>query len=56
MATAQPQESQKAPSLYNVIDWDFNEHKFKADTDFDNPGIPEKYVLRAVEDGLLRAK
>jgi hypothetical protein len=56
MATPQPQESQKAPSLYNVVDWTFNEHQFKADIDFENPGIDEKYVFRATEDGFLRAK
>jgi hypothetical protein len=59
MATSQPPDSQKAPStppLYNVIDWNFNEHKFKANTDFDNPGIDEKHVSRAIIDGFLRAK
>jgi hypothetical protein len=59
MANSQPQESQKAPStppLYNVVDWNFDKHQFKADTDFNNPGIDEKHVLRAIIDGFLRAK
>jgi hypothetical protein len=53
---AQPEEKPTIPPLYNVIDWNFSEHQFSADTDFDNPGIPDKYVLRAIADGFLRAK
>lgn len=59
MANPKPPEEEKTPvtpPLYNVVDWNFDEHKFKANTDFDNPGIEEKYVLRAIVDGFLRAK
>jgi hypothetical protein len=59
MATPKPPEAEKPPAippLYNVVAWNFNEHEFKADTDFDNPGIDEKCVLRAIADGFLRAK
>jgi len=54
----QPQVEEKPaiPPLYNVVNWNFSEWEFKSDTDFDNPGIPEQYVLRAIEDGFLRAK
>ena len=49
-------EAPEIPPLYNVIDWNFNEHSFSGDTDFENPGLPKKIVLRAIDDGLLRAK
>jgi len=51
-------EVPEIPPLYNVVDWEFPPHQFKADTDFHNPDpkIPDKYVLRAIDDGLLRAK
>jgi hypothetical protein len=50
------EEKPSIPPLYNVVNWNFNEHQFKGDTDFDNPGIPDQYVLRAIEDGFLKAK
>ena len=46
------------PPLYNVIDWEFYPHEFKADTDFHNPDpkIPDKFIMRAMDDGFLKAK
>lgn len=56
MTKPQTEEKQQIDSLYNVVDWSFNEHQFKGDTDFKNPGIDEKYVLRAIADGFLKTK
>jgi hypothetical protein len=50
------EEKPSIPPLYNVVNWNFSEYQFKCDTDFEDPGIPERYVLRAIEDGFLRAK
>ena len=49
-------EAQPAQVLVNAKDWDFNEHQFNADEPFVNPGIEQKYIDRAIQDGLLRNK